>query len=507
MDYLALFLIRVIMMLVGVIGIDLGTSSVKVILVNQKGQLIDEYSVSYPLIQRKSGFVEQDPEIWFSSTMHALQTIIAANPNVKIEGISFSGQMHGLVIIDEQLNPLRHAILWNDTRTTEQCRLIVHHLGESLYDYTKNDALEGFTLPKLLWVQQHEPTIFKKIAYFMLPKDYVRFKLTGEIATEPSDAAGTLLYDLASQNWSREICETFQIPITICPNIIHTTEKTGYLKDEIKNQLQIDKDIPIFAGAADNACGALGAGIIHEHQVLVSIGTSGVVLKPSKQTNYEGNFIHTMPYVEQRQFYKMGVTLAAGESLRWFTQTFAPTESISQLLQDLEQVDPRANRLLFTPYIFGERTPHGSSTIRGSFIGINSTHRLPDFTRAVIEGVTFSLKEVYDLLVDRNESIQEIICIGGAAKSDSWLEIVANIFNMPVKKLQHEQGPALGAAIIAAFGAGWFDNIQQAVQAFVQTGKTVKPTEEIAQTYAQLFQVYKQIYAQTISLNEALRKM
>ena len=446
-----------------VIGIDLGTSAVKIIMMDREGKVIAQTSNAYPLIEEKDGFVEQNPHEWVEKTKLGLQQLASEQSDVMISGISFSGQMHGLVMLDSQGEPLRNAILWNDTRTTAQCRTIENVLGEKLTSITKNDALEGFTLPKLLWVKEHEPDKFQQLHTFLLPKDYLRYRLTGELAMEPTDAAGTLLFDVLTQNWSEEICSQFDIPYSACAPIIRADDFAGNLLNEFAEFFPQSSAIPVYAGGADNACGALGAGIVNSTQSLVSIGTSGVVLSPSLDSDYVGNFVHTFSYFQPSSQYIMGVTLAAGESLRWYRSTFASEFDFTELLKELESVEIGANGLLFTPYLFGERTPFGDAKVRASFIGMKNTHERAHFTRAVIEGITFSLKQCFDLIKKQNPKINQITCIGGAAKNATWLQIVADVFGLPVVKLKEEQGPALGAAMLAAIGAGWFENYEVAV--------------------------------------------
>lgn len=490
-----------------VLGIDLGTSSVKIVMLNKQGKLVGQCTQPYPLIEIKDNFVEQDPNLWVEQTIKGIEILLQQVTDVIVEGISFSGQMHGLVMLSAQLQPLRNAILWNDTRTTSQCRLIEDTLGEKLYSITKNDALEGFTLPKLLWVKEHEPNIYEQLHMFILPKDYLRFKLTGELCIEHSDAAGTLLFDMNDLTWSKDICDSFNIPQTVCPPLVTSNQFVGYLLPKYKKLFSQNSDIPVYAGGADNACGALGAGIVNSRSALVSIGTSGVVLTLSKTTQYVGNFIHSFSYVDKFSTYIMGVTLAAGESLRWYKSTFASNLDFDDLLHEVEGVPIGSNGLLFSPYLFGERTPYGNSNIRGSFIGIKNTHHRAHFTRAILEGITFSLKQCFVLLKEQNNEIEKIVCIGGAAKNEIWLQMVADIFGMPVLKLTNEQGPALGAAMIAAIGVGWFESYEQAVSKCVETSRTLLPNINNHQQYAKYFECYKLIYSETMSINDMLKKV
>lgn len=493
-----------------VIGIDLGTSAVKVLLMNENGEVCKETSRSYPLIQEQSGYSEQDPNEWIEKTIEALKELVEQFDGEvdTIQGISYSGQMHGLVLLDEENNVLRNAILWNDTRTTEQCKQIYEMVGEKhLIEITKNQALEGFTLPKLLWVKQYEPEILEKTAVFMLPKDYLRFKMTGLIHSEYSDAAGTLLLNVGQKQWSDELCQLVGIDIKICPPLVESHECVGTITGEIAEKTGLAPSTKVFAGGADNACGAIGSGILSEGKTLCSIGTSGVVLSYEERNDrdFQGK-VHYFNHGKENAFYTMGVTLAAGHSLSWFKDTFAEKETFESLLASLAEVPIGSNGLLFTPYLVGERTPYADSNIRGSFIGMDSSHKRSDFVRSVIEGITFSLNESIEIFRESGKTIDTIISIGGGAKNDTWLQIQADIFNATIVKLSSEQGPAVGAAILAAYGCKWFESIEQCADVFTSSAKTYTPVPENVEVYRHLYHLYKSVYVQTKELNEGLIK-
>ncbi|WP_129731696.1 xylulokinase [Ectobacillus funiculus] len=493
-----------------VIGIDLGTSAVKILLINQNGEVCHEVSKSYPLIQEKSGYSEQNPEEWVEKTAQGLAELVQKfQGNVDdIEGISFSGQMHGLVLLDEEHQVLRNTILWNDTRTTEQCRQINEIVGtDRLLEITKNPALEGFTLPKLLWVKQYEPEVFEKAHVFMLPKDYLRYRMTGEIHSEYSDAAGTLLLNVSKKTWSTEICELVGIKSELCPPLVESHQLVGTITSDFANWTGLSESVKVFAGGADNACGAIGSGILSEGRTLCSIGTSGVVLSYEERNDqdFQGK-VHYFNHGEENAFYTMGVTLAAGYSLSWFKDTFAEKEKFEQLLQGIDQVPVGANGLLFTPYLVGERTPHADSVIRGSFIGMDASHKRRDFVRAVLEGITFSLNESIEIFRENGKTIDTIVSIGGGAKNEAWLQIQADIFNANIVKLSSEQGPGMGAAMLAAFGCGWFSSLLECADKFIAPVKTYQPVKENVEQYQKLFGIYKQVYKQTKVLNEQLQE-
>jgi xylulokinase len=492
-----------------VIGVDLGTSAVKILLVNQNGEVTNEISKSYPLIIEKSGYSEQDPEEWVSQTIAGLKELTQQFDGdvTDIEGISFSGQMHGLVLVDETNEVLRNAILWNDTRTTPQCQEIYDRVGKDhLLDITKNPALEGFTLPKILWVKENEPELFERAEVFLLPKDYLRFRLTGTIHMEYSDAAGTLLLNVAKREWSSEILEKFNLSEDFCPPLVDSHDFVGTLKPEVAEKTGLSNMLKIFAGGADNACGAIGSGILSEGKTLCSIGTSGVVLSYEGRSDldFEGK-VHYFNHGEENAFYTMGVTLAAGYSLSWYKDTFANEDSFDRVLEGIEAVPPGSNGLVFTPYIVGERTPHADSTIRGSFIGIDASHDRKHFSRAVLEGITFSLNESLEIFRSSGKTIETIVSIGGGAKNETWLQMQADIFNAKMEKLKLEQGPGMGAAMLAAYGCGWYSSLKECADDFIQSSKTYHPIPENVEAYKKVFSVYQQVYNQTKEMNEQLR--
>lgn len=493
-----------------VIGVDLGTSAVKILLVNYEGEVCQEVSKSYPLIHEKSGYSEQNPEEWVEKTAEGIKELLQKfnGKADEIEGISFSGQMHGLVLLDHELNVLRNAILWNDTRTTEQCRQIYETVGkEQLLAITKNPALEGFTLPKLLWVKQFEPEVFERASVFLLPKDYLRYRLTGQIHSEFSDAAGTLLLNVGEKKWSAGICEMFGINPVLCPPLVESHEHVGNILPDIAMKTGLAESTKVFAGGADNACGAIGSGILAEGRTLCSVGTSGVVLSYEERNDqdFEGK-VHYFNHGEENAYYTMGVTLAAGHSLSWFKDTFAKEEDFDSLLADIDQVPIGANGLLFTPYLAGERTPYADALIRGSFIGMDASHERRDFVRSVLEGITFSLNESIEIFRENGKKIESVISIGGGAKNETWLQMQADIFNAKIIKLSSEQGPGMGAAMLAAYGCGWFSSLKQCADQFIEPVKTYEPVGGNVDKYQKLFSLYKQVYQQTKTLNEQLQE-
>lgn len=361
---------------------------------------------------------------------------------------------------------------------------------------TKNKALEGFTLPKILWVQENEPDIWKQVEQFVLPKDYLRYRLTGTYNMDYSDAAGTLLLDIEGKDWSSLILDTFNIDPSICPPLLNAADKVGNLKGDLAKELGITNGVPVFAGGADNASGAIGAGIMQPEQAMASIGTSGVFLsyEETGEKNYDGH-LHFFNHAVSNKFYSMGVTLAAGNSLNWFKDEFAPEESFEDLLGNIDKISAGSNGLLFAPYISGERTPYTDSEIRGTFLGIDINHTRDHFARAVLEGITFSLRDSQELMKTySNKTFERIVSVGGGAKNKEWLQMQANIFNTPVVTVETEQGPGMGAAMIAAVGTGWFKNFEECSSTFVNYKEPVHPIPEVARNYNEIYDVYREIY-------------
>lgn len=490
-----------------VLGVDLGTSAVKVSAVDRQGNISAQESYAFPLSHPQPGYSEQNPADWVMGTAVAIVRLIL-NDHIQatdISGISFSGQMHGLVLLDKDNQVLRPAILWDDTRTTKQCQEITTQMGERFIDITHNRPLEGFTLPKLLWVQENEPEIWQQATTFLLPKDYVRFKMTGKLATDYSDATGTVMLDADQQTWSPEICQQFNIPLSMCPELKQSIAEVGHISENFAEFSGLSPATKVFAGAADNAAGALGAGILKPNRVLSSIGTSGVVLKyeANASVNYRG-LLQFEDHAIPNTYYSMGVTLAAGYSLNWFKKTFCGQESFTKMIASAAKSVVGAHGLLFTPYIVGERTPYADADVRGSFTGIDGTHQKGDFVRAVMEGIIFSFRDIMAIYDEKDSTFDTVISIGGGAKSELWLQIQADIFNKKVVSLKNEQGPGLGAAMIAAVGLGWYSDFQAITRQFVHLGPVHEPIPENVAQYQKLHQIYQQVYRQTQSLSHDL---
>lgn len=490
-----------------VLGIDLGTSSVKVLAMNQVGKVVSQASEKYSLSQPLPGYSEQDPADWVQSTIRCIRKLLTTMkvPGSCFDGVSFSGQMHGLVLLDANNNVLRPAILWNDTRTTQQCQEIERIFGDRFTELTGNRPLEGFTLPKLLWVKEHEPDIWQKCRTFLLPKDYLRLQFTGKLCTDYSDATGTVMIDIRQRCWSKEICQAFGIPLTLCPPLVEASDYVGNVTPEFAKLSGLSSETRVFAGGGDNACGALGAAVTDSNTVLSSIGTSGVLLKYESNhcPDYQGKLqleCHTIP----KAYYSMGVTLSAGHSLDWFKDNFLPEMSYKTMMERAATRPVGANGLLFTPYIFGERAPYNDAAIRGSFIGLDGMQNRFDFVRSIMEGITFSFRDILKIYEDAGSGVEKVVAIGGGAKSPFWLQMQADIFNKPVRPLANEQGPGFGACMLAAVGVGWFNNLQECANTLVGFGQQYNPISQNVDQYKRLYEIYHSVYGQTKEMTQEL---
>ena len=487
-----------------VLGIDLGTSSLKGLLMDKSGEVVAFAGYDYPLLHPKKGYSEQNPEEWVKACENVFKSLSEKVEDFKaeLEGIAISGQMHGLVTLDAENKVVRPAILWNDTRTTKQCIEIMEGFGDRLISITKNKALEGFTLPKILWMQEEERELWSKVAHIMLPKDYLIFRLTGEFATDYSDAAGTLLLDVAAKKWSDEILAKYNIDEKILPKLYNSIDCVGKIKAEYQKDFGFEKEVKVMGGGADNACAAVGSGIVSNGIGMVSIGTSGVFLsyEDEAHSNYSGRlhlFNHGIPDV----YYSMGVTLAAGHSLNWFKETFAPKESFEELLSDIDKIPAGSDGLLFAPYIVGERTPYADSKVRGSFTRIDTTHTRAHFARAVLEGITFSLRDSMELMSEFTaKKFDKILSVGGGSKNKDWLQMQADIFDTEIITLTTEQGPGLGAAMMAAVGTGWFEDLKECAKTFVHYKSGISPVKENVLKYNEAYESYKKVYGATKDL-------
>jgi len=416
--------------------------------------------------------------------------------------------MHSSVFLNEKMEVIRPAILWSDTRTSKQCSKIYAKAGglDQLIHYVSNPALEGFTAPKILWLKENEPENYKKVKYILLAKDYIRYRLTNELFTEVSDAAGTLLFNVIKKRWSTSLLERLEIDQDLLPPVLNSFDLAGRITKNIAEQTGLKFKTPVVAGGADNACGAVGSGIIQEGSVMVSIGSSGVVLAPTNnpQPDQEGR-IHLFNHACPDSWYMMGVMLSAGMSYEWLQKKlFNNSLDYTKLDQLAEEINPGSEGLIFLPYLYGERTPHNDANARGVYFGISGKHDQRHFIRSVLEGVTFALKDSLELIKDKGAKIKEIRAIGGGAKSRVWQQILADILGEEINLLNVEEGPAFGAALIAGVGVGEYSSFAEAVNRIIKARKTIVPRIPNTERYNQYYQLYKKLY---YSLKENFKEL
>lgn len=482
------------------LGLDIGTSAVKALLMNQNGEIIAENNEEYPLFTPNPGWAEQNPEDWWQASQKVIKDLIIENEinNLKIKAISFSGQMHSSVFLDKNLEVIRPAILWSDTRTSAECDEIYERVGgvKELAKLVSNPALEGFTAPKILWLRNNEPENYKKLKKVLLPKDYIRYKLSGKLGMDLSDAAGTLLCDVKAESWSAEIMEKLELEQSIMPPVLKSIDIVGSITSEAAEKTGLSVFTKVVAGGADNACGAVGSGIIKAGRVMASLGSSGVVVAQTDQAEAdpEGR-IHLFNHAVPGSYYMMGVMLSAGMSFKWLKEElFNDQLDYEQLNKEAAAVEAGSKGLIFLPYLYGERTPHADADARGVFFGISGKHKRAHFIRSVMEGVSFGLRDSLELIKARGVEIEEIRLIGGGAKSELWQQITADIFGEKISLLNIEQGPAFGAAIIAGVGAEVFSDFQTIIEELVDVVKIVEPIAENVKKYNKNYKIYQNLY-------------
>ncbi|EET86756.1 xylulokinase [Clostridium carboxidivorans P7] len=481
---------------VNFLGIDLGTSSVKLIIMNEKGEILASVSKDYDISYPKVGWAEQNPNDWWNSTKAGIKELIN-NHNIKpetIDGISFSGQMHGLVILDSNNKVLMPAILWCDQRTQKQCDYLNKEFGQDkLSKYTGNVALTGFTFPKLLWVKENKLDIYAKIAHIMLPKDYISFKLTGIFASDVSDASGTIMFDVENRKWSKEILDLFEIKENVLPKVYESYEVIGNVSKKVSNETGLSTSTKVIAGAGDQAAGAVGTGTVNSGILSVALGTSGVVFASSEKFYVDNeNRLHSFCHANGK-WHQMGVILSAASSLKWWVDNVSG-DIFEKLLSEAESSTVGSNKLFFLPYLIGERTPYNDPCAKGSFIGLNITHKRGDMTRAILEGVSFALRDSLEILRTLNVDMKEVRISGGGSKSKLWRQIIADVFNLNVSIINSKEGPAYGAAILAAVGCKLFNSVDEACEALIKTTDITEPIRENVEKYDKLYKIYSSLY-------------
>jgi xylulokinase len=464
------------------VGLDVGTTGVKALAISPSGDVLARAEEDYPLSTPQPGWAEQDPDDWW----RAAQTALAALGVEGVAGIGLSGQMHGLVALDADERVLRPAILWNDQRTARECAEIEARVGlERLIALTGNRALTGFTAPKLLWLREHEPDVYERIAHVLLPKDYVRLRLTGRRAIDVADASGTLLFDVAGRRWSEEVLAALEVPREWLPPALESPAVSG----------ETGRGVAVAAGAGDQAAGALGVGVDGPGALSVVLGTSGVVFAglPAFAADPEAR-VHAFCHAVPNGWHAMGVMLSAAGSLRWFRDAFAPGEDFAALSAAAEAWEPGAEGLLFLPYLSGERTPHADPGARGAFAGLSVRHDRGALTRAVLEGVAYGLRDSLELLRDLGVRPEAARVSGGGARSELWLRIVASVLGLPLERTAVEEGAAYGAALLGGVAGGVFADVHEAVQACVRVRGVVEPEPAWQEAYERGYERFRALY-------------
>lgn len=478
------------------LGVDSSTTATKALLMNGDGAVVAVGRSDYGFETPHPLWSEQSPHLWWAATVAAINAALrtAGIDGGSVGAVGLTGQMHGLVLLDETGEVLRPSILWNDQRTQAECDEIRERVGRRrLIDTTGNDALTGFTAPKILWVRNHEPELFDRVAHVLLPKDYVRFRLTGGFAVDRAGGSGTLLFDLTKRNWSPEIVDALDIPASVLPPTYEGPDVTGVVSGEAASATGLRPGTPVVAGGGDQAANGVGVGAITPGIVAMSIGTSGVVFTSTDRPIIEPEgrlhaFCHAIP----NTWHLMGVMLSAAGSYEWFKNAFAADTSFSELDAAAAGVAPGSNGLVFLPYLSGERTPHPDPSARGAFVGLTVRHGTGDLARAVMEGVAFGLRDSVELMAS-SADLGEVRVSGGGASSDVWLRIIADVLDRPVRIVGTAESAAHGAAILAAVGTGGFDSANDACEAAVEVGEAIEPTRDAA-IYEEEYGIYRDLY-------------
>jgi xylulokinase len=478
------------------IGMDIGTSGTKSVLFDTEGNAIKSALAEYPLYQPKNGYAEQNPEDWWEAVLKTLQEIVPAATDGRIVGIGLSGQMHSLVLLNKDNQVIRPAILWCDQRTAKECEEIENLIGrERLIEITANPALPGFTASKIIWVKKHERENFDLAAHILLAKDYIRFKLTGEYATEVSDASGMQLLDVKKRCWSEEVCEKLGVDMSLLARVYESPEITGRITREVALLTGLDEGTVVAGGAGDNAAAAIGVGVYREGKAFTTIGTSGVVFAPTSNPVIDnGGRVHTFCAAVPGTWHVMGVTQAAGLSLNWFRSNLAESISYREIDAECEKIPVGAEKLIYLPYLMGERTPILDSNARGVFFGLSAMHNKIHLARAVIEGVSYSLYSCLEILKEMNIELDDMALCGGGGKSRFWQQMLCDIYAMPIKTMQSDEGAALGAAILGGCAAGVYSSVADGCDKTVKAKEPCLPDLEKTAEYRKFYSLYSSLY-------------
>ena len=478
------------------IGIDIGTSGTKSALFDTMGNVIASATAEYPLYQPQNGWAEQDPADWWSAVCKTLKDICSKATDGDIAGVGLSGQMHGLVMLDSKCNVIRNSIIWCDSRTADECKQIEKLVGhDRLIEITANPALAGFTASKIMWVKNHEPENYEKCAHILLPKDYIRFKLTGEFATEVSDASGMQLLDIPGRCWSDEVLEKLSIDKRLLAKVYESPDVTGHITAEVAKITGLPSGIPVAGGAGDNAAAAVGTGVVKCGKAFTTVGTSGVVFAHMDTPVIDkGGRVHTFCTAVPGQWHVMGVTQAAGLSLNWFKHNIAENLSYKEIDLAAEEIAIGADRLIYLPYLMGERTPLLDTNARGVFFGLSAMHTKGHMARAVLEGVAYSLCSCLDILSEMGVDTEDMAICGGGAKSPLWRKILSDSFGIAVKTMESDEGPALGAAILAGCAAGIYSSVEEGCSIAVRDKEKLTPDSSANAEYRKYYGIYKALY-------------
>ncbi len=488
------------------LGIDIGTTGTKTLLIDAEGRVLAEANAGYPLEQPRPGWTQQDPEDWWQATIKTVRGVMATaklSPG-DVAAIGLSGQMHGSVFLDKHDQVIRPALLWNDQRTAAECAEITTRAGgrKALIRLVANPALTGFQAPKVLWLRNHEPKHFAKLAKVLLPKDEIRRRMIGDYVTEVSDASGTLFLDVVKRRWSKTLLDKLDLDSGLLPRVVESEDVTGTLTAEAAEQLGLTTQCQVVGGAGDCAAGAIGTGVVRSGVLSTSIGTSGVMFVHSDQPQYDTlGRLHTFCHAVRGKWHMMGVNLTSGGSLQWWVenvlQGLGGVESelsYDAAVAEAAEVPAGCGSLLFLPYLNGERTPHADPSARGAFVGLDLTHRRGHLTRAVMEGVTFALRDSLEIIKSLDVPVKQIRVSGGGSRSQLWRQMQADVFGKKVATLQVEQGPAYGVALLAAVGNGAYKNIEQACKATIEVASETPPDRKAAKAYAERFPIYQRLY-------------
>lgn len=486
------------------IGVDLGTSAVKLLMMDSEGKIQKILSKEYPLYFPHPGWSEQKPEDWFEKSMEGIRELTAECDKSQVAGISFGGQMHGLVALDKDDHVIRPAILWNDGRTGEETDYLNQVIGkEKLSLYTANIAFAGFTAPKILWMKKHEPENFAKISKIMLPKDYLAYKLSGSFCSDVSDASGMLLMDVKNRCWSKEMIEICGIKEEQLPKLYESYEVVGTLKPEIAQELGLSADVKVIAGAGDNAAAAVGTGTVGDGMCNISIGTSGTIFISSKNFGVdEHNALHSFAHADGN-YHLMGCMLSAASCNKWWNEEILKTTDFAAEQAGIQKLGE--NQVFYLPYLMGERFPHNDPDARATFIGMTMDTTREDMTQAVLEGVSFGLRDSLEVARSLGLKIERTKICGGGARSPLWKKMIANIMNMKVDVIESEEGPALGGAMLAAVGCGEYPDVETIAAKMVKVVDTVEPDPELVAKYEERYQKFRKIYPTVKGLFKELK--